>query len=211
MIWPGYRSKTEATTLESSFGGRRLRVLTIHRAPAIVAVRPTRRPADVAPNHRPTPPPTSSKGLTPSPRRDRRTEWQDMDRSAPAGQPVADAPARHSDQTHRWWVLAVVGIAQLVIVLDSTIVNIALPRAQHDLGFANSDRQWIVTAYALAFGSLLLLAGRLGDLFGRKWTFSGGLIGFAVASAAGGAAPSFGVLAGARALQRRIAHDEGIP
>ncbi len=88
-----------------------------------------------------------------------------------------------------------------MIVLDSTIVNIALPSAQRDLHFANSDRQWIVTAYALAFGSLLLLAGRLGDLFGRKWTFIGGLIGFAVASAAGGAAPDFAVLVSARALQ----------
>ena len=104
-------------------------------------------------------------------------------------------------QSRRWWVLAVVGIAQLMIVLDSTIVNIALPSAQRDLGFANSDRQWIVTAYALAFGSLLLLGGRLGDMFGRKWTFIGGLVGFAVASAAGGAAPDFAVLAAARALQ----------
>jgi EmrB/QacA subfamily drug resistance transporter len=103
--------------------------------------------------------------------------------------------------SRRWWVLAVVGIAQLMIVLDSTIVNIALPSAQRDLGFANSDRQWIVTAYALAFGSLLLLGGRLGDMFGRKWTFIGGLVGFAVASAAGGAAPDFAVLAAARALQ----------
>jgi EmrB/QacA subfamily drug resistance transporter len=87
------------------------------------------------------------------------------------------------------------------VVLDSTIVNIALPSAQHDLGFANSDRQWIVTAYALAFGSLLLLSGRIGDIFGRKWTFISGLIGFAVASAIGGAATDFATLAGARALQ----------
>jgi MFS family permease len=114
-------------------------------------------------------------------------------KDAGAGLPTA--------QSRRWWVLAVVGIAQLMIVLDSTIVNIALPSAQRDLGFANSDRQWIVTAYALAFGSLLLLGGRLGDMFGRKWTFIGGLVGFAVASAAGGAAPDFAVLAAARALQ----------
>jgi EmrB/QacA subfamily drug resistance transporter len=111
------------------------------------------------------------------------------------------AAATSMPQSRRWWVLAVVGIAQLMIVLDSTIVNIALPSAQRDLGFANSDRQWIVTAYALAFGSLLLLGGRLGDMFGRKWTFIAGLIGFAVASAAGGAAPDFAVLAAARALQ----------
>src|SRR5712692_393802 len=88
-----------------------------------------------------------------------------------------------------------------MIVLDTTIVNIALPSAQRALGFANSDREWIVTAYALAFGSFLLLGGRLGDMFGRKWTFVGGLAGFAVASAAGGAAPDFAVLASARAVQ----------
>jgi EmrB/QacA subfamily drug resistance transporter len=110
--------------------------------------------------------------------------------------PVAPGP-----NPRRWWVLAVIGTAQLMIVLDSTIVNIALPSAQHDLHFANSDRQWIVTAYALAFGSLLLLSGRLGDLFGRKWTFIAGLVGFALASAAGGAAPDFAVLVSARALQ----------
>jgi EmrB/QacA subfamily drug resistance transporter len=87
-----------------------------------------------------------------------------------------------------------------MVVLDVTIVNIALPSAQHDLGFSNDGRQWIVTAYALSFGSLLLLGGRLSDLFGRKWTFFGGLIGFAGASAIGGAAQSFEVLVGARAL-----------
>jgi EmrB/QacA subfamily drug resistance transporter len=86
-------------------------------------------------------------------------------------------------------------------VLDATIVNIALPTAQADLGFANDQRQWIVTAYALTFGSLLLLGGRLGDLFGRKWAFIGGLIGFAVASAFGGAAQNFEMLVTARALQ----------
>jgi EmrB/QacA subfamily drug resistance transporter len=101
----------------------------------------------------------------------------------------------------RWWILVVIAIAQLMVVLDSTIVNIALPSAQRDLGFANNERQWIVTAYALAFGSLLLLGGRVGDLFGRKWTFIGGLIGFALASAVGGLAGSFGVLVAARTLQ----------
>jgi MFS family permease len=88
-----------------------------------------------------------------------------------------------------------------MVVLDATIVNIALPSAQQDLGFSTDSRQWVVTAYALAFGSLLLIGGRLGDLFGRKWTFVGGLIGFAVASFIGGLAPSFGVLVVARALQ----------
>jgi EmrB/QacA subfamily drug resistance transporter len=101
----------------------------------------------------------------------------------------------------RWLILGVIAMAQLMVVLDATIVNIALPSAQADLGFADESRQWIVTAYALSFGSLLLLGGRLGDLFGRKWAFIGGLLGFAIASAIGGAAQSFGVLVGARALQ----------
>ena len=101
----------------------------------------------------------------------------------------------------RWLILGVIAVAQLMVVLDATIVNIALPSAQRDLGFGDESRQWVVTAYALAFGSLLLLGGRLGDLFGRKWAFSGGLIGFAVASAVGGAAGSFGVLVTARAAQ----------
>jgi len=88
-----------------------------------------------------------------------------------------------------------------MVVLDSTVVNIALPSAQADLGFTNGERQWIVTAYSLAFGSLLLFGGRLSDLVGRKRMFIIGLIGFAGASAIGGAAGSFGVLVGARALQ----------
>lgn len=102
---------------------------------------------------------------------------------------------------HRWLVLVVVSIAQLMVVLDATVVNIALPSAQADLGFDNSARQWIVTAYALAFGSLLLLGGRVGDIVGRKRTFLIALVAFAAASALGGAAPSFGVLVAARALQ----------
>jgi EmrB/QacA subfamily drug resistance transporter len=101
----------------------------------------------------------------------------------------------------RWLVLVVVAIAQLMVVLDSTIVNIALPSAQHSLRFANSDRQWVVTAYALAFGSLLLVGGRIGDMFSRKRVFITGLIGFALASALGGAAVSFLTLVAARALQ----------
>ena len=102
---------------------------------------------------------------------------------------------------HRWLVLVVVSIAQLMVVLDATVVNIALPSAQADLGFGNSERQWVVTAYALAFGSLLLLGGRVGDIVGRKRTFLIALVAFAAASALGGAAPSFGVLVTARALQ----------
>ena len=88
-----------------------------------------------------------------------------------------------------------------MVVLDGTVVNIALPSAQQELGFSNSDRQWVVTAYALSFGSLLLVGGRLGDMFSRKWVFITGLVGFAVASAIGGAAGSFAVLVTARALQ----------
>ncbi|MGH4031443.1 MFS transporter [Actinomycetota bacterium Odt1-20B] len=102
---------------------------------------------------------------------------------------------------HRWLILAVVGVAQLMVVLDATIVNIALPSAQRDLGFSDGNRQWIVTAYALAFGSLLLLGGRIADLVGRKVVFLAGLAGFAVASAIGGAATSFSMLVAARALQ----------
>jgi EmrB/QacA subfamily drug resistance transporter len=101
----------------------------------------------------------------------------------------------------RWAILVLLGIAQLMVVLDATIVNIALPSAQSALHFSDDDRQWVITAYALAFGSLLLFGGRIGDLFGRKLTFVAGLIGFAVASALGGAAESFGVLVAARALQ----------
>ena len=102
---------------------------------------------------------------------------------------------------NRWAVLALLGVAQLMVVLDATIVNIALPSAQRALHFSTDSRQWVITAYALAFGSLLLLGGKLGDLFGRKWTFIGGLTGFAVASAIGGLAQSFGMLIAARALQ----------
>jgi EmrB/QacA subfamily drug resistance transporter len=98
-------------------------------------------------------------------------------------------------------MLVVVSIAQLMVVLDATVVNIALPSAQADLGFGDSQRQWIITAYALAFGSLLLLGGRVGDLVGRKRIFLIALVAFAVASALGGAAPSFGVLVVARAIQ----------
>lgn len=105
---------------------------------------------------------------------------------------------RRGSHTLRWWVLAVLGVAQLMVVLDATVVNIALPEAQRDLGFGDADRQWVITGYALAFGSLLLLGGRLSDLFGRRNTFIVGLIGFSVASAVGGAATNFEMLVGAR-------------
>ncbi|MDT4913278.1 MAG: hypothetical protein QOC66_2406 [Pseudonocardiales bacterium] len=101
----------------------------------------------------------------------------------------------------RWWILAVLGVAQLMVVLDSTIVNIALPTAQTDLAFSDNARQWIVTAYALAFGSLLLIGGRIADVIGRKWVFIIGLVGFAIASAVGGAAVNVGMLIAARGVQ----------
>ncbi len=109
----------------------------------------------------------------------------------------------HTNPHHerRWLILFVVSIAQLMVVLDATVVNIALPSAQEALQFSNDQRQWVITAYALAFGSLLLLGGRIGDLFGRKRAFVVGLGGFAGASALGGMAQSFEVLVAARALQ----------
>src|SRR5450755_2321769 len=111
------------------------------------------------------------------------------------------AETQNHSEPNRWAVLALLGTAQLMVVLDATIVNIALPSAQNSLHFSTDSRQWIITAYALAFGSLLLLGGKLGDLFGRKWTFIAGLVGFSVASAIGGLAQSFGMLVAARALQ----------
>src|SRR5262245_19046090 len=108
---------------------------------------------------------------------------------------VAAGPGR------RWWILGVVGLAQLMVVLDATIVNIALPSAQRELGFSNADRQWVVTAYSLAFGGLLLLGGRLSDLVGRRRMLIIGLVGFAAASALGGAATGFAMLVIGRGLQ----------
>ncbi|WP_040694246.1 MFS transporter [Nocardia vinacea] len=122
-----------------------------------------------------------------------------LDRGALA--PEKTDSGRRGSHALRWWVLAVLGVAQLMVVLDATVVNIALPAAQQDLGFSDGDRQWVVTGYALAFGSLLLLGGRLSDLFGRRNTFIIGLIGFAVASAVGGAATSFEMLVAARVGQ----------
>ena len=101
----------------------------------------------------------------------------------------------------RWWILGVVGLAQLMVILDATIVNIALPSAQRALGFTNADRQWVVTAYSLAFGGLLLLGGRLSDLVGRRRMLIIGLVGFASASALGGAATGFAMLVIGRGAQ----------
>ncbi|HEV2936182.1 MAG TPA: MFS transporter [Streptosporangiaceae bacterium] len=110
-----------------------------------------------------------------------------------------------SGDRRRWLVLGVIGIAQLMVVLDVTIMNIALPSAQRALNFSTVDRQWVVTAYTLAFGSLLLLGGRLADLLGRKVTFLVGLLGFAGVSAIGGASVNFVMLVTARACQGAFA------
>ncbi len=103
--------------------------------------------------------------------------------------------------SRRWIALLFIALAQLMVVLDATIVNIALPSAQRALDISDGDRQWVITAYTLAFGGLLLFGGRIGDLIGRKRTFLIGLVGFAAASALGGASYDERMLLGARALQ----------
>jgi len=120
-------------------------------------------------------------------------------------------PLRLAEETtqrpvdRRWLALAIIAIAQLMIALDATIVSIALPWAQRDLGASDAQRQWVITAYTLAFAGLLLVGGRIADTFGRKRTFVVGLAGFAVASAVGGSAGTFGVLLAARAAQGAFA------
>jgi len=109
------------------------------------------------------------------------------------------------EDRRRWLILGVIGLAQLMVVLDVTVMNIALPSAQRALHFTTVDRQWVVTAYTLSFGSLLLLGGRLADLFGRKVTFLTGLLGFAGVSAIGGASVNFAMLVVARACQGAFA------
>ena len=118
----------------------------------------------------------------------------------PAAQPVSDGP-----DPKRWLALAVIAIAQLMIVLDASIVNIALPDAAADLGISAANLQWVITAYTLAFGGLLLLGGRIADFMGRKRAFVVALIGFAIASALGGIAPNEAMLYLARALQGAFA------
>ncbi|MFD3529927.1 MFS transporter [Streptomyces sp. NPDC058664] len=113
---------------------------------------------------------------------------------------IPDSSVTHPDPG-RWKALVFIALAQLMVVLDATIVNIALPSAQQDLGISDGNRQWVITAYALAFGGLLLFGGRIADLWGRKRTFVVGLIGFAAASALGGAATGEAMMLGARALQ----------
>ena len=118
---------------------------------------------------------------------------------------MSDAVSVNRARDRRWLILGVIGLAQLMVVLDLTVMNIALPSAQRALGFTTVDRQWVVTAYTLAFGSLLLLGGRLADLLGRKVTFLAGLAGFAGVSAIGGASVSFAMLITARACQGAFA------
>ena len=114
---------------------------------------------------------------------------------------VSKKPATDGLDPTRWRTLFVVAIAQLMIVLDSSIMNIAIPRAKIDLGISDANQQWVITAYTLAFGSLLLLGGRIGDYMGRKKIFVIGLIGFAAASALGGIASTQELLFASRALQ----------
>jgi EmrB/QacA subfamily drug resistance transporter len=121
-----------------------------------------------------------------------------MTTSAPSG------PPRTAPDT-RWMALTVIAVAQLMVALDATIVNIALPSAQADLGFADGARQWVVTAYTCALAGLLLLGGRLADRIGRRRAFLGGLAGFALASALAGVAPDFGWLIAGRAAQGAFA------
>jgi EmrB/QacA subfamily drug resistance transporter len=113
----------------------------------------------------------------------------------------ARSGASSEPDPRRWITLSVIAIAQLMVVLDATIVNIALPRAKEDLGISTANQQWVVTAYTLAFGGLLLLGGRIADYWGRKRTFLVGAVGFAAASAIGGLATNGMMLFGARALQ----------
>jgi MFS family permease len=124
-----------------------------------------------------------------------------MTYAAPRDTTGARTSAKQLSDRHRWQVLGFISVAQLMVLLDGTIVNIALPRMQISLGFSNADRQWVITAYTLAFGGLLLLGGRLCDMVGRKRVFTTGLIGFALASALGGAATGTATLLAARALQ----------
>jgi len=131
-------------------------------------------------------------------------------RGAPAAElPPPPAPGAHVPEhpapPRRWLALVCISIAQMMVALDATVINIALPSAQRALHVTDAERQWVITAYTLAFGGLLLLGGRLSDTVGRRRTFLLGLVGFAAASAAGGAAPNFAALVGARTAQGAFA------
>src|SRR5580704_18817492 len=124
-----------------------------------------------------------------------------MSEASAQGAWAGGASGQAEPDPRRWLILVVIAVAQLMIVLDLTVMNLALPSAQKALDFSNVDRQWVVTAYALSFGSLLLFCGRLADIVGRKVMFLTGLAGFAAASAVGGASVNFEMLVTARACQ----------
>jgi EmrB/QacA subfamily drug resistance transporter len=124
-----------------------------------------------------------------------------MDSAMPSSPTATSVHNADEPDPRRWWGLVAIALSQLMVVLDMTIVNIALPSAQASLGISDANRQWVITAYTLAFGGLLLLGGRVGDLIGRKRALIIGLIGFASASALGGAAANSAMLLGARGLQ----------
>jgi len=125
------------------------------------------------------------------------TTLQDTDTDSGTGTGASDKATARA----HLWILVIIAGAQLMVVLDTTIMIIALPSAQHALGFSNTDRQWVVTAYTLAFGGFLLLGGRISDMVGPKRTLMLGVAGFALASAVGGAAQTTLMLIGARGLQ----------
>jgi EmrB/QacA subfamily drug resistance transporter len=131
----------------------------------------------------------------------------EVDPWAPVADPSDDTDegAALRDQAkaarRRWLGLLVITGSQLLIVLDGTVVNVALPVLAEDLGMSAGDRQWVITAYTLAFGGLLLLGGRIADLLGLRRTFLIGLVGFGASSALAGCAPNFELLLSARALQ----------
>lgn len=129
----------------------------------------------------------------------------DLDPQARPGRSAGDGPPGSGAPDRRWIALVVIAVAQLMTALDATIVNIALPSAQRSLGFGDADRQWVITAYTLAFAGLLLFGGRIADRFGRRRAFMAGLIGFAAASALAGAAPGLPLLIAGRALQGAFA------
>jgi MFS family permease len=125
--------------------------------------------------------------------------------SIPAGSGGLAELATAEPDPKRWLAMTVIAIAQLLIVLDATVVTIALPAMQKTLHIGSAERGWALTAYTLAFGGLLLLGGRIGDYTGRKRAFIIGLLGFAAASALGGLAQNAATLFGARALQGAMA------
>ncbi|MDP9260551.1 MAG: MFS transporter, partial [Actinomycetota bacterium] len=106
-----------------------------------------------------------------------------------------------AEENKKWWTLAAVAFGLFMIMLDNTIVNVALPSIQRSLHMSISSLEWIVTAYALTFAALLVTGGKLGDLYGRKRMFIAGLVVFTLASLACGLAPNAGFLIGARAVQ----------